>query len=272
MATDITQPRLVAAPEALHDRDGWAIWHSGIVDGPNGLQTTVDVVDTSGKDRICGPLWEIPDRPRSPIEVTARADLDEPVHPSASEDLSPAGARLHVRFGRFDRRLGPRPDNGPVQLTIQVHPVGVRIDRTLGVTLADGDPVTTGLPRPWLLAAPRLLHNADGWVLWHSGVVHDLRGLQATFEILDISGQDRVTGPGWDIPAFQPGPVDVAITHAGTQHAAVVAPSSTPRSYRVVTSLPQSVIGTDPLDRTRLEFSITIVPLNIQVHFVVAGE
>lgn len=266
MGKDIAQLRLIAAPEALLDQDGWRVWHSGITDGPHGLETVVDILDTSGQERIRGPLWEMPDRPRPPIEVTAQTGDDELVHPSVSEYISPDAGQLHVKFGRFGRRLGPRPDDGPIQLTIHVHAVGIRIDRVLDGP-GNGAPMAAGQPRPRLLAAPRLLHEADRWVLWHSGVVDDPRAVRATFEILDTTGRDRVIGPRWDIPAFGPTPVDVTVTHAGTQLSAVVALGSTPGSYRVITSFPHPAADIDP---SSLQYSITVAPLNLHLTFSIA--
>ncbi|WP_329107701.1 hypothetical protein OG792_04810 [Micromonospora sp. NBC_01699] len=133
MTSEFPRPRLVSAPEVLHDSDGWVLWHSGVTDGPHGLQTVVEVIDTSGRDRVTGPAWNVGERDRWPIEVTATEGATDPVTPKAfSEESTPRSYRLFVSFGRYGKRLGPRPDTDePVLLTFTVPPLDVRVERAL---------------------------------------------------------------------------------------------------------------------------------------------
>lgn len=88
MTSEFPRPRLVSAPEVLHDSDGWVLWHSGVTDGPHGLQTVVEVIDTSGRDRVTGPAWNVGERDRWPIEVTATEGATDPVTPKAFSEES----------------------------------------------------------------------------------------------------------------------------------------------------------------------------------------
>jgi hypothetical protein len=66
-----------------------------------------------------------------PVQVTARQGDAAEVHAAASHFPSPGAYRLLVQFGAFGKRLGPRPADGGIELTVAVHPLGLRVQRTV---------------------------------------------------------------------------------------------------------------------------------------------
>ncbi len=266
----IVQPRLIVAPESLYHADGWTVWHSGIADGPNDLQTTLEVIDTTGHARLQGPSWQRANRQGPPVEVTARHEGQEQARPSTSEYHSPQAYRLDIQFGRFGKRLGPRPEEGAVEITVDVHPLGIHVVRTLG-SLPGADARDQAHDEPRLLAEPQILHHRDDWLLWHSGVVAGPAGLQAIFEILDTAGQDRIAAPAWDIPGMGTPPLDVTFSRGASSHPGVVTQASTPRSYTVGTYLEHVRTSTDqPVgDVTAL---VVAHPLNVSVRLTVPAR
>jgi hypothetical protein len=117
-------PRLLAEPRILHDGEGWVLWHSGIVDGPNGVQGVVEVLDTSGSDRIGGTDWDLA-VPAGVLTVALTGDVAaQPVH--VAEKSTPRSFRVSFDFGV--REPG---GCGEVRLHIAVVPLAISTDVVL---------------------------------------------------------------------------------------------------------------------------------------------
>jgi hypothetical protein len=263
---NIVQPRLIAAPEVLHREDGWVIWHGGIVDGLNGLQLDLEVVDVSGQGRVTGPPWEHPARP---IEVTAGADKRETMHPAATTHATAQAYRISTQFGRFGKSLGPRLENGStLWISIDAHPLAVHIERQLG---PDNPGLTVGTAEPRVIVDPQILHHDNGWLIWHSGVVRGLTGLHATFEILDISGDDRIAEPAWAIPGVGTPPLDVVLVSDQQPQSVVVTQRSTPRSYRVGVHVEHRSVDDNLPSTVNTRLEVLAHPLDISIPMDAGG-
>jgi hypothetical protein len=126
------QLRLVSGPEILHRGDGYTLWHSGITDGPHGLSLTVEVLDESGARRMNGEQWQSSPFNRGPLELTTTAPGAHLARPHETiEARSPHYYRLVCTFGKYGRALGPRCGPEELQLNVTVHPLGVRVTRTI---------------------------------------------------------------------------------------------------------------------------------------------
>jgi hypothetical protein len=126
------QLRHLAGPEVLHRSDGFTLWHSGITDGPHGLSVTVEVLDESGTRRMDGEQWQSTPLSRAPVELTVTAPGAQVARPHETiEARSAHYYRLICTFGKFGRALGPRPGPDELELNVIVHPLDVRVTRTI---------------------------------------------------------------------------------------------------------------------------------------------